>query len=368
MEKRTINQINASLLGFGCMRFPLNEDNKINREETFKMLDKAYESGITYYDTAYPYHEGESEIVLGEWAKTKPRESLLLVTKSPMWEVNSVDDFYRIFEEQLNKLQTDYIDLYLLHALGKESWQKVKDLHLLDHMTKLKESGKILNVGFSFHDDYEVFEEIVKAYPWDFCQIQYNYMDVNYQAGDKGYKLCEEFKIPMVIMEPIKGGQLAKIPEELMSDLKKFAPDRSDASWALRWVASHPNVLTVLSGMSTMEQVEDNIHTFTHFKALTDEENKAINQLRENLEKRIQVLCTGCEYCMPCPFGVNIPRNFALWNRASMYDKHEEMKKRYEKMEAKASLCKDCGKCETVCPQHLPIREHLKLVAKDLSE
>lgn len=367
MEKRTINQITASLLGFGCMRFPTNEDKTINREETFKMLDKAYESGITYFDTAYPYHDGESEVVVGEWAKNKDRKSLLLVTKSPIWKINSIEDFYRIFDEQLSKLQTDYVDLYLMHSLGKDSWKKILDLGLLDHLTKLKESGKILNAGFSFHDDYEVFEEIIKAYPWDFCQIQYNYMDINYQAGDKGYALAESMNIPMVIMEPIKGGQLANIPSELTTKLKELQPEKSTASWALRWVASHPNVLTVLSGMSTYEQVEDNVNTFTNFEALSEEENKAIDELRVNIEKRIQVLCTGCEYCLPCPFDVNIPWNFRLLNNASMFDLKDKYKERYYAADIKnrASQCQKCQACVTKCPQHLDIPRLLEKVVRE---
>lgn len=369
MELRKLDKsgIETSLLGFGCMRFPTTAEGKIDFAEAEKMLDKAYAAGVNYFDTAYPYHNGESELVVGEVMKKYDRSSFYLATKLPMWKVHSVADAEATFNEQLQKLQTDYVDFYLLHALNKEKWEEAKENGVVEYCAKLKEEGKIKNYGFSFHDDYEVFEEIIKAYPWDFCQIQYNYMDINYQAGDKGYALAESMNIPMVIMEPIKGGQLANIPSELTTKLKELQPEKSTASWALRWVASHPNVLTVLSGMSTYEQVEDNVNTFTNFEALSEEENKAIDELRVNIEKRIQVLCTGCEYCLPCPFDVNIPWNFRLLNNASMFDLKDKYKERYYAADIKkrASQCQKCQACVTKCPQHLDIPRLLEKVVRE---
>lgn len=196
----------TSLLGFGCMRFPVNEDGKINRPETMKMLDYAYEHGVNYIDTAYPYHNFESEEVVGQWVATKPRGSFYLVTKSPTWMCKDIADFDRILEEQLTKLQTSYIDFYLLHALSRERWEHIKEMNLLPHLKSVLDSGKVRRIGFSFHDDYEVFEEILNAYDWDFCQIQFNYMDTEIQAGLRGYGLAKAKNIPMTIMEPVKGG------------------------------------------------------------------------------------------------------------------------------------------------------------------
>lgn len=363
--------IKTSLLGFGCMRFPTTEDGKIDEVRAEKMMDEAIKNGVNYIDTAYPYHEGESERFVGKVIKKYPRDSYYLATKMPMFnQTNSLEDAKRIFNEQLEKLGVEYFDFYLLHCLFKKNWEeKALGMGILDFLIEMKKQGKIKYLGFSFHDEYEVFETILNAYDWDFCQIQYNYMDTDEQAGDKGYRLTEEKNIPLIIMEPIKGGTLANLPKNVEDIFKNYNPTATSSSWALRWVASHPNVKVILSGMSSEEHVQDNLNTLSlEHVELNEDEMHVVDEVKQAILARMKNGCTGCEYCMPCPFGVNIPRNFSLWNRASMYDKHEQMKERYGKMEAKASLCKDCGKCETLCPQHLPIREHLKQVHKDLSE
>ncbi len=373
MEKRKLDKlgIETSLLGFGCMRFPTTAEGKIDEPEAERMLDAAIASGVNYIDTAYPYHNGESELVVGRALKKYDRSSFFLATKLPLWAVESVEDAERIFQEQLSKLQTDYIDFYLLHAVNKEKWERMKELGVVEYCAKLKEEGKIRYYGFSFHDDYEVFEEILNYRDWDFCQIQYNYMDTQEQAGDKGYALTEKKGVPLVIMEPVKGGSLANFSEDINDRFHKLDPEASVASFALRWVGSHPNVKVILSGMSTMGQVEDNLKTFTDFKPLTQAEEAEIQDIVKELRSRVQNGCTGCRYCMPCPAGVNIPGNFRVWNNYHMYRTYDHVKRAWEvdlKDEEKAKNCIKCGKCETLCPQKLPIRDNLVSVQRDMDE
>ena len=372
MEYRNLERlgVSPSLLGFGCMRFPLNEDGSICEPEAEKMLDTAIEAGVTYIDTAYPYHNGDSEPFLGRVLKKYNRKDFFLATKLPIWNVKNLEDAKRLFQEQLDRLQVDYIDFYLLHCLDKEKWQTVLDLGLIPYFEEMKRQGKIRFFGFSFHDDYEVFETIATYRSWDFCQIQYNYIDTDIQAGDKGYALTEKLGIPLVIMEPVKGGSLAQLPEDVTEPFKKARPDSSISSWALRWVASKPNVKVVLSGMSTMEQVEDNLHTFGNFEPLTQKESELVSQVADAIKKRTKNGCTGCAYCMPCPFGVDIPKNFRIWNDLSMYGNKEKAKQAFFQeldVSARADQCKKCGKCETVCPQSIAIRENLKAAAKELN-
>ena len=371
MEKRKLEKlgIETSLLGFGCMRFPTMPDGKIDEAEAEKMLDKAIASGVNYIDTAYPYHNGESEPLVGRVLKKYDRSSFYLATKLPLWAVKSVDDAKRIFEEQLQRLQTDYIDFYLLHAVNKEKWEDMKALGVVDYCARLKEEGKIRYYGFSFHDDYEVFDEIIHYRDWDFCQIQYNYMDTQEQAGDKGYALAESLGIPLVIMEPIKGGSLANFSDDINAKFREMDPDKSIASYALRWVGSHPNVKVILSGMSTMKQVEDNLKTFNEFTVLSEEEQKKMEGIVEEMRSRVQNGCTGCRYCMPCPMGVDIPDNFSIWNRLGMFQQPEAVKKQWTECfpdNEKALHCVRCGKCETVCPQKLPIRASLARLQEEL--
>lgn len=372
MEYREMEKmgIRTSLLGFGCMRFPTNTDDSINEEETLDMIDKAYQSGVTYFDTAYPYHGGKSEEVTGRALARYPRDSYYLATKLPIWEVKSVADAEHIFQEQLKRLQKDYVDFYLMHALNAGSWKTIKELDLLGYCEKLRAEGKIKYLGFSFHDEYAVFEEILTAYPWDFCQIQLNYMDKDTQATLKGVELAKKLKIPMIIMEPIKGGSLAKLPYDGIDELfKKALPEASTSSWALRYAGSFDNVKVVLSGMSTMAQVEDNLDTFAHFEPLNETEQRIIEQVADALNKRVQNGCTGCRYCMPCPAGVDIPRCFGIWNRYHIYENVNETKWSWThniEAEKKASNCIKCGKCEQACPQHIAIREDLACLQEEL--
>lgn len=378
MEKRKMEKlgIETSLLGFGCMRFPVTEDGRIDEAEAERMLDRAYAAGINYYDTAYPYHGGESERVVGRVMKKYDRSSFYLATKLPCWLVKTVEDVDRIINEQLEKLQTDYIDFYLMHALNKDRFQDMVNIGCIERLEQLKEEGKIRNLGFSFHDNYEAFEKIINYRDWDFCQIQLNYMDANeqeefQQAGMKGYRLTEEKAVPLIIMEPVKGGSLASFPEDITHMFRSLDSAASIASFALRWVGSLPNVKVVLSGMSTMEQVEDNLKTFGQFKPLSQKESEIIDKVVALINSRIQNGCTGCGYCMPCPAEVNIPQNFRIWNVYHMYRNYNMVRDRWEKgvgEEHKAKNCIKCGKCEKVCPQKLSIRADLERVQADLDK
>ncbi len=378
MEKRRMEKlgVETSLLGFGCMRFPVTGDGKIDEAEAERMLDRAYAAGVNYYDTAYPYHGGESERVVGRVMKKYDRSSFYLATKLPCWNVKAAEDVDRLFNEQLEKLQTDYIDFYLMHALNRDRFREMRELGCFERLERLKAEGRIRNLGFSFHDNYESFETIINYRDWDFCQIQLNYMDANereefQQAGMKGYRLTEEKQVPLIIMEPVKGGSLASFPEDITNMFRSLDPSASIASFALRWVGSLPNVKVVLSGMSTMEQVEDNLKTFGQFKPLSQEESETIDKVVALINSRIQNGCTGCGYCMPCPAGVNIPQNFRIWNVYHMYRNYNMVKDRWENgvgEEHKAKNCIKCGKCEQACPQKLSIRTDLERVQEDLDK
>lgn len=370
MEHRKFDKlgIEASLLGFGCMRFPLDKDGNIEEVEAEQMIDLALKSGVNYIDTAYPYHNGDSEPFVGRVLKKYNRDSYKLATKLPIWKINSQQEAREIFESQLQRLGVDYVDFYLLHALDADKWKKIKEYNIIELCEKLREEGKIKYLGFSFHDEYNVFEEILKYHSWDFCQLQLNYMDMGIQAGQRGVDLANELGVPLVVMEPIKGGSLAKLPEDVTKLFKDYDTERTLASWALRYVGTLPGVKVILSGMSTLAQVEDNLKTFNNYQNLSAEELAVVDEVARTLHSRTQNGCTGCEYCMPCPFGVNIPNNFRYWNSAFIYDDKETFKAKYEQMtdEAKASHCRECGACEKMCPQQLSIREDLKRVVKDL--
>ena len=317
METRKFEKLNVetSLLGFGCMRFPLTKDGKIEEVEAEKMIDLAIQSGVTYIDTAYPYHDGMSEPFVGRVLKKYERNSFKLATKLPIWKINSQEEAKEIFESQLKRLDVDYVDFYLLHALDSDKWKKVIEYNIIDMCEELRREGKIKYLGFSFHDEFNVFEEIIRYHQWDFCQLQLNYMDMGIQAGQPGVKV-------------------------------------------------------ILSGMSTLAQVEDNLKTFTDYKNLTDDELKIVEEVADTLHSRTKNGCTGCEYCMPCPFGINIPGNFRYWNNRFVYDDEKLFKGKYAKMseQEKASHCKECGACEKMCPQQISIREDLKRVVIDLEK
>ncbi len=373
METRTFEKIGitTSLLGFGAMRLPLTQDGAIDEPVAEEMMDLAITAGVNYIDTAYPYHGGTSEAFVGKVLKKYPRKSLFLATKLPCWQVTSLDDAKRIFAEQLVRLEVEYVDFYLLHSIDGAMYDKMVDLGILTYLEELKKEGKIRNIGFSFHSIYEDFERILESYDWDFCQIQYNYLDTEEQAGTKGYLLAQKLDIPVIVMEPIKGGSLASLPPDLQHHLNNLDANATPSSFALRWVGSHPYVKVILSGMSTLEQVADNLRTFTDFEKLEEKEYVALDEIGDTMRSRVGNGCTGCKYCMPCPFGVDIPGNFALWNRYRMFQNYEMVKKEWEnkdKSDSKPPVCTECGQCVPLCPQNINIPEDLKKMQAELEE
>lgn len=373
MEYREIKNtgIKPSLLGFGCMRFPLMENGKIDRSKAEEMMDIAIKAGVTYIDTAYPYHEQESELFVGEVLKKYPRDSFYLATKCSLWYIETHEDAIKMFENQLKRLQVEYVDFYLLHSLSKGLWDKALKLGVLDYLLEMKKQGKIRQLGFSFHDEFPVFEEIIRYTDWDFCQIQLNYIDTEIQAGMKGYHLAKDLGIPLVIMEPIKGGTLARLSDEMEDKFKAVHPDWSISSWALRWVASLDNVKVILSGMTTMEHVMDNLNTFKNFEKLSSDEQNTVKEVADMIHARKKNGCTGCNYCMPCPYGVNIPRNFRIWNDLGVFGDEKKAKTRYFTNcppEQRSDMCQWCGACEPLCPQNIPIREDLKKMTEEFGK
>lgn len=369
MEYRKFGNTNEdiSILGFGCMRFP-QSNGKIDRKEASKMVRYAIDNGVNYIDTAYPYHGGESEIVVGEILKDGYRDKVKLATKLPSWNINSREDMDKYLNEQLEKLQTDYIDFYLIHALDENLWNNLVENKIFDFLDNIKRSNKVKYVGFSFHDKYEIFEQIVDSYDWDFTQIQYNYIDEEYQAGTKGLEYAHKKGLGVVIMEPLRGGKLvSNMSKEITNIIDKANSKKTPAKWAFKFLYNKEEVGVVLSGMSTMEQVIENIQICDEegkVNSITQEEKEILESLRDNFKSKIKVNCTACKYCLPCPMGVDIPSCFEALNNASMFNDIEHVKNNMYKYiiskENDASKCIECGKCEKVCPQHINIIKQLK--------
>ena len=372
MQYRKIEKlgIEVSAFGVGCMRFPMKklEDGTDVVDEAISTpaIRHAIDSGVNYIDTAYVYSGGrKNEIALGHALRDGYREKVYVATKLPTWPVKTKDDMWRILGESLEDLETDHIDFYLLHALNKGSFEKMRDLGALDFLTEAKAQGKIRYACFSFHDGYEAFEEIINAYDWDMAQIQFNYMDVENQAGLRGVKLAGEKGIPLVIMEGLRGGKLATAPDNVQAVFDEFPVKRSPVEWGFRWLCDFPQIATVLSGVTNLEQTENNLEIFDRCTvgAMTDEEKALMDRVREAYLSRTKVGCTGCRYCMPCPNDVEIPRIFSIWNNRFQFNEplkgNWDYKRRIDEGHD-ASKCVECGACESVCPQQLNIIELLK--------
>lgn len=358
----------VSRFGMGCMRLPTeklnNGEHKIDEKEAVKMIRYAIDHGVNYIDTAYVY--GDSEIVVGKALKDGFREKIKLATKLPVWHIKAYSDFEKYLDMQLQRLEVDYIDFYLVHALDKNFWYMLKELNILEFLDKAKKDGKIKYAGFSFHDELPLFKEIVDSYDWKMCQIQLNIMDQNYQAGIEGLKYAGAKGIPVVIMEPLRGGKLsAHIPNDIRETWSKSDKKRTPVDWAFRWICNFPEVTVVLSGVSTMEQLQDNLNIFetTLPNSMTEKELELVVEVKNMYDNKIKVRCTSCRYCMPCPKGVEIPYIFNIYNDCSMYGTLEGYSDTYKKLiedKKDASQCTQCRKCERTCPQHISIMEDLK--------
>lgn len=365
--------LNISLLGMGCMRLPRKDTETfdVDYEKAQEIIDYAYAHGINYYDTAYIYHGGDSEKFLGTALKKYPRDSFYLADKMPVWATKCKEDVPKIFEEQLERCGVEYFDFYLMHSVQQSNWDKYVEYGVYDYLLEQKKKGRIRYLGFSFHDSPEFLEKVVNTYKFDFAQIQCNYVDWDGAQDAKGqYEVLEKYGLPTIVMEPVRGGALAAPGEAVESMLKAARPDASIASWAIRFNVSKPNMMVVLSGMSNMEQVMDNVKTVTNFEPLTAEEEELIAKAGETYRTKDLVPCTGCRYCMDCPFGVEIPKNFAIFND---FVRSENRKAFVEAMdtlseEQRATNCKACGRCATHCPQLITIPDKLKMIAEKYTQ
>ncbi len=363
----------VSALGFGLMRLPTRGDDRENIEEekTADMLDFALENGLNYLDTAWFYHGGESENFLGRYLEGRNnRDDILLATKLPSPNIEEESDLDYYLEQQLKKMQTDYIDFYLLHSLTESRWQNLKEFDVTDWLLKKREEGLIKYLGFSFHDEFPVFKEIIDYFPeWDFCQIQYNYLDREYQAGERGLNYAHNQGLDVIIMEPLRGGLLARRPPEPVAEIwQESSRDVTPAARALEWLWQDERISLVLSGMSRIEEVRENIETASRSEpgSLPEEEIDLVERAAEKMREAMPVDCTGCNYCVPCPEDVSIPRMFDYYNQVHLYDNYEKIKESYQKFEEKdraADSCIQCRECEEKCPQHLPISELMPEVA-----
>ncbi len=373
MKYRTLgkNKTSVSALGFGAMRLPTTgREAEVDEPAAIEMIRCAVDSGVNYIDTAYVYHGGNSEVVIGKALAGGYREKVAVATKLPIWHVASLADCDRLFQEQLTRLQTDHIDFYLLHCLQKKSWSKMRDIGVLEWAEHVQRSGRIGELGFSFHDGYEAFVDIVNGFDWSLCQIQYNYVNEDVQAGTQGLKYAAAKGLGVVIMEPLFGGTLANPPESIQDIWGSIDPQRSPVDLALRWLWNKPEVSLVLSGMSTLEQVQQNVESASRsgIGLLNQQEMDLIARAQEAYKALSPIPCTKCGYCLPCPNGVNIPNNFELYNHATLFKGSSAVLCRnlYHSLSEteRASACLDCGTCEEKCPQQIPVGTMLRQVSE----
>ncbi len=350
------------------MRLPLivgGDAQDIDEDRAIKLIRRAIDMGINYVDTAYVYHGGKSEVVLGKALRGGYRDRVTLVDKSPVWLVETYEDFEKHLQTQLERLQTDCIDVYLLHALDLEGWRRIEKLGALRFLEEQKAKGTIKAAGFSFHDKHESFMEIIQAHPWDMTLIQMNYMDEFEQATLKGLEFAGELGIPVVIMEPLKGGLLATAPEDIAEIMAERRPDWSPVEWSFRWLAHRPEVKVILSGMSSEEQIIENVHIGDRLAPLNfkEEDFRAVERIRDIYKSRVQVPCTQCNYCIPCPAGVKIPKIFEYYNLCHVYENKESVAALYHRFvseEQRPVRCTSCGACMEACPQKIEIPVVLK--------
>lgn len=372
MQYREFKKIgrDVSLLGVGCMRLPQTADDKVDETEAVRIIRTAIDKGVNYVDTAYMYHNGESEKVLGKALKDGYREKVMLADKMPVWLAKDEAGMREIFEEQLRRLDTDCIDMYLVHNVTVPVWKRAKKLNLMPFLDEMKAQGKIKYIGFSFHDTFEFFKEVLEEYPWEFCQIQLNYMDKDHQAGVQGLKYAAEKGLSVIIMEPLKGGRLTDaVPPTVQKLWDEAGTKRTPAEWAFRWLANMPEVTVMLSGMSSMEQLSANIDTLSSddISQLAPDEKELINKVSDEYNRLIKYSCTGCKYCMPCPHKLEIPKIIGYYNDWNVYEQNPSTKAEYMDWLGDgfhASDCAGCHLCEEKCPQALPIVQAMKDAAE----
>ncbi|MBQ8981805.1 MAG: aldo/keto reductase [Eubacterium sp.] len=365
----------VSRLGLGTMRLPVKTPLKreanpmIDYKKGQELVDLAYQNGVNYFDTAYIYHASKSEAFIGSALKKYPRDTYFLADKMPMWLVLRENDLERIFNKQLKRCDVDYFDFYLLHSLDKGSWEKAKKYGAIDFVEKKRKEGKVKYFGFSFHGTLDVLEEIVAAHDWDFAQIQMNYLDWKNYKSKEQYEILEKAGIPTIIMEPVRGGKLADVPQNVEELFKTAKPDKSVASWAIGYCASFDNVLTILSGMNANEQMLDNIETLSDFTPFNEQEMKICYNAAAMLNKNDIIPCTGCDYCADCPKGVKISTIFATYNKVKNGEATaDEAAAEYATIDGKAGECINCGKCKTHCPQRINIPELMNGTVRDFFE
>lgn len=369
VDRRKFKDTEVSLLGLGTMRLPCKTSLKreknplIDYKKGQELVDIAYKNGVNYYDTAYMYHVGKSEKFIGTALRKYPRDSYFLADKLPIWMCPKKSDMEKIFKKQLDRTGADYFDFYLLHSLKKDSFERCEKFGAYDFLTEMKKQGKIKNIGFSFHGTVDDLREIVAAHKWDFAQIQMNYLDWKNQDAETQYDILTKAGIPVIVMEPVRGGKLADLPDEVEEMFKKNEPDKSVASWAIRFVASHSNVITILSGMNSVEQLNDNLSTLTDFKEFSEKEFKICENAAAILNKNDVIPCTGCDYCADCPKEVKISSIFSAYNKVKTGElTKEEGKALYNKIDVNASECIRCCKCSDHCPQAIDIPDKIKEV------
>ena len=366
--------IKGSAFGLGCMRFngAASGDSIIDEQKAISLIRRAVDGGVTYLDTAYVYLDRTSEIVLGKALQDGYRDRVTIATKMPAEHVHNRAEMEALLDEELKKLQTDHIDFYLMHGINREKWEYFKSIGAPEFFDDMKKAGKIRYKCFSFHGPYDQFEFIIQDYDWDMVQIQYNFMDVENQAGTKGLELAGRLGIPVVIMEGLLGGRLAKAPDNVQALYDAFPVKRSPVEWAFRWLCNHPEIATVLSGCNEAEQIDDNLRIFDTVEPniMSAEELKLMDDVRAAYLARTKIGCTGCRYCMPCPNGVNIPGTFSVWNSVSLYGIDPKQDWGFKAMLEKGETpenCVECGACEAACPQHLGIIDGLKAAWSELN-
>ena len=365
VSTKKFKNLDISVIGFGCMRLP-QKDGEPDIAKTQEMVDYAMEHGINYYDTAWYYHHEKSELAVGKVMKKYPRDSYYLADKMPLRILKDKSEVIPIFEKQLEKCQTDYFDFYLAHNINKNEWKILKECNVYEQLLEKKKEGKIKYLGFSIHDVPELLEEVVNTYKWDFVQLPINPIDWDMLDSKRQYDIATKAGLPIVVMNPLKGGQLSSLNDKAVEILKNAEPDASPSSWSLRYSASLPNVFVVLSGMTEMEHVTDNVKTFTNFKPLDEKEQKLLANAISIYNSSGAISCTYCRYCEGCPVGIDIPKQFLMYNQYKSTGRGDRLVTSYEsiKEENRADKCINCGICKNKCPQKLDIPNLLKEVAE----